>query len=124
MVDGLTRHDMVSPQGTTHMVLERDRRDFEKRGYRVFGAVQSQVAPAAPPPAVAAAEAPPSAPQPPAPVAPAPAPHEARKPLSRMNHGELVALAGTLGITDLEGTNPQLIERIKQAEAAAVPPKD
>lgn len=58
----LHKHEMTSPAGTLHMVLERDRVAFEERGYVVTGSID-------PLPAIEkAAAAPEAAPGPPAAV--------------------------------------------------------
>lgn len=109
-MNDLHRHEMTSPEGTLHMVLERDRVEFEKRGYVVTGSIDPL--PAQQEPATPSAGSP----------SPVPAAEE-RKPLSSMNRTELVALAGTLGL-DTDGTKAVLVERIKQAEAAAAPQQE
>lgn len=101
----LHRHEMTSPAGTLHMVLERDRVSFEQRGYVVTGSID-------PLPALQ---------EPASPSAGSASPEQSeRKALAQMNRAELVELATSLGL-DVEGTKAVLVERIKQAEAAAAP---
>lgn len=126
-MDALHKHEMASPAGTRHMVLERDRASFEKRGYQLVGDYPGPGVPAdetkqAPPLAEGAAEPTSAAASPSSASESAPASGAAVDidvaTLTRRTKAQLVDIASALGI-ETAGTNPQLVERIKAAVTPA-----